>query len=118
MDVSEETWGVVMPGAFANAPWGPCGDSTASKPPRLSGHLMKRAGVRDEDGLVSIRVDLLHALSPSHVLLKEVLEMYGSLGALARMRGIVDPVKSVLPWHMAMVKKSCAALRAMEEGVK
>ncbi|KAL8787851.1 MAG: hypothetical protein Q9195_007591 [Heterodermia aff. obscurata] len=120
VDVSEETWGVVMAGTIANAPWDPDQDSTASSPPRFSGHLMKRAGVRDGDGLVNIRVDILQAANASQALLKEVLEMYGSLGTLARMRGIVDPVKSVLPWHIAIAKKSYAALQTMgtEEGVK
>ena len=121
VDVSEETWGIVMPGASVGTPWSPYEDSAAaSSPPRLSGHLMKRAGVRDEDGLVNNRVDILHAPNPSHALLKEVLEMYGNLGSIARIRGIVDSVKSVLPLHMAMAKKSHAALQAMgtEEGFK
>lgn len=120
VDVSEETWGVVIPVAFVNTPWGPYGDSAASSPARLSGQLIKRAGVRDEDGLVNIRVDMLHAPNPSKALLKEILEMYGSLGCLARIRGIVDPVKSVLPWHMAIAKKSYAALQAMgtEQGAQ
>ena len=109
-----------MPSAFVNASWGPCGDSAASSAPRLSGHLIKRAGVRDEDGLVNIRVDILHPPNASRALLKEVLEMYGSLGCIARIRGIVEPVKSLLPWHMAIAKKSYAALQAMgpEEGVR
>ena len=119
VDVSEETWGVVMPGAFAHTPWGPHGDSAELSRAQLSGQLIKRAGVRDEDGFVNIRVDMLHAPNPSHALLKEVLEMYGSLGCLARIRGIVDPVKSVLPWHMVITEKAYAALRAMgsEQGV-
>ena len=119
VDVSEETWGVMMPDAFLDAAWGPCEDPAAPDPPRISGHLIKRAGVRDEDGLVNIRVDILHAPNASHALLKEVLEMYGNLGSIARMRGIIDPVKSILPWHIAVAKKSYTALQAMgtEKGV-
>lgn len=117
VDVAEETWGFVL-GTTSS-------DSTYLKEDAspwcsalLRGHLMKRAGVRDEDGLVNLQVDMLHAHKPSPALLKEILEMYGSLGTLARIRGIVDTVKSVLPWHLAMAKKSLIALqtmRSMEE---
>ena len=118
VDVSEETWGFVVPSAFVNAPHGHGEDSAGSSVPRLSGHLIKRAGVREEDGLVNVRVDILQAPNASHAFLKEVLEMYGNLGSIARMRGIVDGVKSVLPCHMAIAKKSYAALQAIgrEEG--
>ena len=112
VDAAEESWGIVH-GTTSSDTIHRTEDGTRWCSALLSGHLMKRAGVRDEDGLVNVQVDILHANKPSPTLLKEVLEMYGSLGTLARIRGIVDQVKSVLPWHVAMAKKSLTALEAM-----
>lgn len=39
-------------------------------------------------------------------MLREVLSMYRGLAALARLRGIVDRVKGVLPWHVAAARKA------------
>ena len=36
--------------------------------------------------------------------------MYSSLATLARIRGIVDPLKSLLPWHIAAASKAHTAL--------
>ena len=80
--------------------------------PLSSGYLLKRLGTRDEDGLLTCGVNLIYAQRPYEALLKEVLMMYGHLATLARIRGIVDPVKSVLPWHVAAAVKAHAALEA------
>lgn len=111
VDIREETWGLATDFAPSNTLLDSDKKTTVWCPALLSGQLIKRAGVRDEDGLVNLGVDILHAQQPSHALLKEVLTMYGCLGTLARIRGIVDPVKSVLPWHLATVKKSQVALQ-------
>lgn len=71
-----------------------------------SGYLVKRAGPRDEDGLIPLGVNLVHGQKPYKAVLKEVLGMYRNLGTLARVRGVVDPVKSVLPLHVAAARKA------------
>lgn len=80
--------------------------------PLCSGYLLKRLGARDEDGLLTCGVNLIYAQRPFEAVLKEVLEMYGRLATLARIRGIVDPVKSILPWHVAAAVKAHTALGA------
>ena len=111
VNITEETWG------FEDAS---CSSYKANHDlselcPALSeGYLMKRAGVRDEDGLVNLHVRILHSTKSSNGLLKEILEMYGRLGTLARIRKIVDPVRSILPWHLAVAKKSYIALKVMK----
>lgn len=75
-----------------------------------SGYLIKRAGPRDEDGLIPLGVDLVYGQKPYRTVLKEVLGMYRNLGTLARVRRIVDPVKSVLPLHVAASRKAWKVL--------
>ena len=75
-----------------------------------SGFLVKRAGPRDENGLIPLGVNLVHGQKPYKAVLKEVLGMYRNLGTLARVRGVVDPVKSVLPLHVAAARKAWKAL--------
>ena len=82
-------------------------DSCASL---ASGYLVKRAGPRDENGLIPLGVNLLHGQKPYRGLLKEVLGMYRNLGTLARVRGVVDPMRSVLPLHVAAAKKAWKAV--------
>lgn len=75
-----------------------------------SGFLVKRAGPRDEDGLIPLGVNLVYGQQPHKALLKDVLGMYRNLGVLARVRGVVDPVKSVLPLHVAAARKAWKAV--------
>ena len=75
-----------------------------------SGYLVKRAGPRDEDGLIPLGVHLVHGQKPYKAVLKEILGMYRNLGTLARARGVEDPVKSVLPLHVAAARKAWKAL--------
>lgn len=62
---------------------------------------------------MSMGVNLLHAQKPYHVQLKDVLDMYHGLGTLARIRGLVDPVRGVLPWHMAAAVNARSGLDRM-----
>ena len=104
VDITEETWGLVT----CSTSSGPNIDSEA--PPLHSGYLMKRMGPQNQDGLLTCEVCLLYAQRPCEALLKEVLQMYSSLATLARIRGIVDPLKSLLPWHIAAASKAHTAL--------
>ena len=42
--------------------------------------------------------------------LKEILAWYSGLAALARARGVVDPVKDTRPWHIAAAEKAVRLL--------
>ena len=105
IDVTDETWGIVIDGTL---------DDLKSRSEKgmcmANGYLVKRAGPRDEDGLIPMGVNLVHGQKPFKALLKEVLAMYSNLGTLARVRGIVDPVKSVLPLHVAAARKAWKAV--------
>lgn len=106
VDVTEGTWGLSI-GSTATPDL-----ASENSSPLFSGYLLKRMGPRDEDGLLTCGVNLIYAQRPCEALLKEVLIMYGHLATLARIRGIVDPVKSVLPWHVAAAVKAHNALEA------
>ena len=101
VDITDETWGVIMDGTLDEV-----GTLYDEYKPMASGYLVKRAGPRDEDGLIPLGVNLFHGQKPYRAVLKEVLGMYRNLGTLARVRGVVDPVKSVLPLHVAAARKA------------
>ena len=105
IDITDEAWGFVMDGTLDDP-------STMFEecPSMASGYLVKRAGPRDEDGLIPLGVKLVHGQKPHRAVLKEVLGMYRNLGTLARVRGVVDPVKSVLPLHVAAANKAWKAV--------
>ena len=105
VDITDETWGVMMDGILDDPLT--LSDSCASL---ASGYLVKRAGPRDENGLIPLSVNLLHGQKPYRGVLKEVLGMYRNLGTLARVRGIVDPMRSVLPLHVAAARKAWKAV--------
>ena len=105
VDITDETWGFVMPRCFDDS-HGCLGSCPAS----ISGYLIKRTGARDEDGLIALGVNIVHAQKPDKLLVKEVLRMYRGLGLLARVRGIIDPVSSLLPWHIAAARKAHATV--------
>ena len=101
IDVIDETWGVVMDGTLDDL-----GTLSDKCPSLASGYLVKRAGPRDEDGLIPLGVNLVHGQKPYRAVLKEVLGMYRNLGTLARVKGVVHPVKSVLPLHVAAARRA------------
>ena len=113
VDITEEAWGVVTGLPLSDPDIVVPGSTPTLCPALVSGYLIKRAGARDEDGLLSLAVDIVHASKPTPVLMKDVLVMYRSLGTLARSRGVIDPVEGVLPWHLAIAKKSYASVQAL-----
>lgn len=110
IDMTDESWSLVLPSPLTNPLLPPhiCR-------PVVSGYLLKRGGARDEDGLIPAQVDVVHAAGTKtgEALLEEVLRMYGALGTLARLRGIVHPVRCVLPWHVATARKANTGVNAM-----
>lgn len=103
IDVTDETWGVILSHRIHNT------TSLVERRPGLaSGYLIKRAGRQDESGIVAMSVNLIHIDRPYIPQLREILAVYRGLGTLARLKGLADPVRSVIPWHVA------AAVRAQE----
>lgn len=108
IDVTDESWGVLLPHPLPHNPLPPsCCRSAAS------GYLVKRAGTRDEDGLLPLAVDIVHTEKFQDGLLKELLGMYRDLAALARLRGTVHGLHGVMPWHIATAKKSNVGVNEM-----
>ncbi|MCJ1470627.1 mediator of RNA polymerase II transcription subunit 13 [Pseudocyphellaria aurata] len=112
IDITDETWSL----AFSKPLNNPLLPPHICRPV-VSGYLLKRGGARDEDGLIPAQVDVVHAAEPKtgEALLEEVLAMYGALGTLARLRGIVHPVRCVLPWHVATARKANIGVNDMME---
>ena len=113
VDITEETWGVVtgVPSCTAGAI---ISDFTTTICAALvSGYLIKRAGPRDQDGLLSMAVDIVHAQKANHGLMKDVLIMYRNLGTLARSRENTDSVRGLLPCHLAIAKRAFTAVQAL-----
>ncbi len=107
IDITDETWGATIARGLddPNVPTDCCHAS-------MSGYLIKRAGARDEDGLMAFAVNIIHAQKPDKALLKDVLGMYRGLTMLAKVRGVVDPESNVLPWHVAAAKKAHAVVNS------
>ncbi len=107
IDIADQTWGVVTKTRVDDL----CIASDHC-PALACGYLVKRAGPRDEDGLVRMGVNVIHGKTPQKPLLNAMLGWYRNLGLLARVRGIVDPVKSLVPYHVAATNKAHAAVTA------
>ena len=114
IDITDSTWHLILPNFLTDLllPRQICRSL-------MSGYLLKRGGVRDENGLIPAQVHLMHVPPTAQkaidyeALLEEVLGMYAALGTLARLRRIVDPVRSVVPWHVAAARKANAGVNAM-----
>lgn len=105
IDITDETWGATIARGLddPNVPTDFCHAT-------MSGYLIKRAGARDEDGLMAFAVNIIHAPKPDKALLKDVLGMYRGLTLLAKIKGVVDQESIVLPWHVAAAKKAHAVV--------
>lgn len=107
-DVTDETWGLVLSHRIHNTR-----SLVEHRPGLASGYIIKRGGRHDEDGIVAMSVNLLHVEKAEEAQLEEILAMYRGLGTLARLKGLTDPVKSVLPWHVAAAVKAQEALSSL-----
>lgn len=100
IDFADETWAVILSQRLRNS-----NSLVDHRPALASGLLIKRGGPHDDDPPVCMSLNLLHAQVPYESLLREVLSMYRGLGVLARFKSVVDPLRSVLPWHIATAIK-------------
>ena len=113
VDITEEIWGVVTGIPSCNTSTFISGLTTTFCAALVGGYLVKRAGSRDQDGLLSLAVDIVHAQKANHGLMKDVLIMYRNLGTLARSRENVESVGGLLPCHLAIAKRGFAAVQAL-----
>lgn len=108
VDVTDQTWGVVLSHRLAASSAVGCLDSAL-----VSGYLIKRGGTNVEEPPVAMEVNIIH--SDGHpraheALLREMLHKFRGLGTLARARGMVDRETDVRPWHIAAAEKGVRAL--------
>lgn len=121
-DPTEESWSVVLPFGLNQSR-----EVIKFRSAMLSGYLLKRQGMRGEDGLAKLGVNLIHTSTLScppdaddakrkalaaarEDLLKEILGQYRGLVTLARTRGGIDAVHNVVPWHVATAIKGARIL--------
>ncbi|KAF7593488.1 mediator of RNA polymerase II transcription subunit 13 [Aspergillus hancockii] len=104
-DICDESWGVILSHRLNNSP-----HLTEYRPALASGHLLRRKGDTDGDGVYAMTVNLIYTQrsSSNETLLRETLGMYRDLGTLARARGTRTVQRNTLPWHIA------TAVRAQE----
>ena len=85
-------------------------------PSLISGYLIKRSGTHIDDAPIVIEVNIVHSEVAGNPrtfhesLLREILGYYRGLGTIARLRGLVDPVRDARPWHIAAAEKAVRAL--------
>lgn len=108
VDVADETWGIILSHQIHNTR-----SLVEHRPGLASGYLIKRGGRHEDEGIIAMSVNLLYGENSDEAELKEILAMYRGLGTLARLRGLTDPVKSVLPWHVASAVKAQEALSSL-----
>lgn len=113
VDITEETWGLITGVPSCNSSTIILGSTTTFCAALVSGYLVKRAGPRDQDGLLSLAVDIVHSQKANHGLMKDLLIMYRNLGTLARSRGNVDSVRGLLPCHIAIAKRAFSAVQPL-----
>lgn len=111
IDFTDQNWGVVLGHRLNNS--NSLLDINAAL---ISGYLIKRGGTNSDDPPIVMEVNIVHSEVIGNPrtfhegLLRELLGYYRGLGTLARVRGVVDPVKDVRPWHIAAAEKAVKAL--------
>ena len=108
IDVTDESWGIILPHPFRNTHLPSYWCRSAA-----SGYLLKRAGTRDEDGLLPLAVDIVQTPKVNDVMFKELIGIYRDLAALARLRGTVHGLHGILPLHVATAGKANEGLNEM-----
>ena len=111
IDYTDQSWGAVLSHRLNNS-----NSLLELNPALISGYLIKRGGTNSDDPPILMEVNIVHCEVVGNPrtfhegLLREVLGYYRGLGTLARVRGVVDPVKDVRPWHVAAAEKAVKAL--------
>jgi mediator of RNA polymerase II transcription subunit 13 len=111
IDFTDQSWGAVLAHRLNNS-----NSLMELNPALISGYLIKRGGTNSDDPPVVMEVNIVHSEVIGNPrtfhegLLREILGYYRGLGTLARVRGIVDAVKDVRPWHIAAAEKAVKTL--------
>lgn len=111
IDYTDQSWGAVLSHRLNNS-----NSLLELSPALISGYLIKRGGTNLDDPPIVMEVNIVYsevAGKPRtfhESLLREILGYYRGLGTLARVRGVVDSVKDVRPWHIAAAEKAGKAL--------
>jgi mediator of RNA polymerase II transcription subunit 13 len=111
VDYTDQTWGAILSHRLNNS-----NSLLEFNPALISGYLIKNGGTTAEDPPVILEVNIIHAEVAGNPrtfhesLLREILGYYRGLATLARVRGVVDPVRDGRPWHIAAAEKAVKAL--------
>ncbi|KAI1006160.1 hypothetical protein K3495_g2060 [Podosphaera aphanis] len=111
IDHTDQTWGAILSHRLNNS-----SSLVEVNLALISGYLIKRGGINPDDPPIVIEVNIVYSEVTGNprtfheCLLKEILGYYRGLGTLARVRGTVDAIKDVRPWHIAAVEKAIKAL--------
>ncbi|KAK2627972.1 hypothetical protein QTJ16_002618 [Diplocarpon rosae] len=111
VDYADRSWGAVLSHRLNNS-----NSLVESNPALISGYLLKRGGLNNNDPPIVMEVNIVHSEVVGNPrtfhesILREVLGYYRGLGTLARTRGVVDAVKDIRPWHIAAAEKAVKAL--------
>lgn len=111
VDYTDQSWGAVLSHRLNNS-----NSLLELNPALVSGYLIKNGGTGNDDPPIIMEVNIVHSEVVGNPrtfhenLLREILGYYRNLGTLARVRGVVDPVKDARPWHVAAAEKAVKAL--------
>lgn len=102
LDPSDDTWGIVLSHRLNNS-----NSLLDYRPALASGYLMTRKGSTDADGTIVLGVNLVHAQAGTEfeLLMEEILGYYRGLTILTKAKGMIHPLREVLPWHIATAVK-------------
>lgn len=107
-DTTDESWMVVLPFATNQSH-----HILQLRPALTSGYLIKRAGVQEEDGFVTLGVHLVQTVGPKEGAVEEIIRQLHGLVTLAVARGCIDKVKQCVPWHIAVALKGARTLSGL-----
>ncbi len=114
LDYTDQSWGALLSHRLNNS-----NSLMDLNLALISGYLIKRGGTNSDDPPVIMEVNIVQSEVAGNPrtfhesLLREILGYYRGLGTLARVRGTVDTVRDVRPWHIAASEKAVKTLYMM-----
>lgn len=111
IDITDQSWGAVLSHRLNNS-----NSLLELNLALVSGYLIKSGGMIGDEPPLLLEVNIVYSEVVGNPrtfhegLLREVLGHYRNLNTLARVRGVIHPVKDVRPWHLAAVQKAVKAL--------
>lgn len=111
IDYTDQSWGAILAHRLNNS-----NSLLEINPALISGYLLKRGGPNSDDPPIVMEVNIVHSEITGNPrffhesVLRDILGNYRGLGTLARVRGVVDRVMDIRPWHIAAAEKAVKAL--------